>query len=60
VDTLTSPITAGVADFRAFLPKVRQAWRDAGRAGTPRLMGTAYFTLGPDAGQRLRGRLLDY
>jgi alkanesulfonate monooxygenase SsuD/methylene tetrahydromethanopterin reductase-like flavin-dependent oxidoreductase (luciferase family) len=51
---------SGVADFRAFLPKVRQAWQDAGRAGTPRLVGTANFALGPGAGQRLRGRLLDY
>ena len=51
---------SGVADFSAFLPKVRKAWQDAGRAGTPRLIGTANFALGPDAEQRLRGRLLDY
>jgi alkanesulfonate monooxygenase SsuD/methylene tetrahydromethanopterin reductase-like flavin-dependent oxidoreductase (luciferase family) len=51
---------SGAADFRAFLPKVTKAWQDAGRAGTPRLIGTANFTLGPDAEQRLRGRLLDY
>lgn len=51
---------SGVADFRAFLPKVRKAWQDAGRAGTPRMIGTANFALGPDAEQRLRGRLLDY
>ncbi|HEX4660786.1 MAG TPA: LLM class flavin-dependent oxidoreductase [Streptosporangiaceae bacterium] len=51
---------SGVAGFRAFLPKVRKAWQDAGRAGTPRLVGTANFALRPDAEQRLRGRLLDY
>jgi alkanesulfonate monooxygenase SsuD/methylene tetrahydromethanopterin reductase-like flavin-dependent oxidoreductase (luciferase family) len=51
---------SGVANFRAFAPKVTKAWQDAGRAGTPRLVGTANFALGPDAEQRLRGRLLDY
>ena len=51
---------SGVADFRAFVPKVQQAWQDAGRAGTPRLIGTANFALGPDAEQRLRASLLDY
>ncbi|MEU1628535.1 LLM class flavin-dependent oxidoreductase [Streptomyces sp. NPDC020096] len=50
----------GVANFHAFLPQVRQAWQDAGRTGAPRLMATANFALGPDAGQRLRARLLDY
>jgi alkanesulfonate monooxygenase SsuD/methylene tetrahydromethanopterin reductase-like flavin-dependent oxidoreductase (luciferase family) len=51
---------SGAADFRAFLPQVRRAWQDAGRAGTPRLVGTANFALGPDAQQRLPGHLLDY
>jgi alkanesulfonate monooxygenase SsuD/methylene tetrahydromethanopterin reductase-like flavin-dependent oxidoreductase (luciferase family) len=51
---------SGAAHFRAFLPKVTKAWQDAGRAGTPRLIGTANFALGPDAEQRLRDRLLDY
>jgi alkanesulfonate monooxygenase SsuD/methylene tetrahydromethanopterin reductase-like flavin-dependent oxidoreductase (luciferase family) len=51
---------SGVADFCAFLPKVTKAWQDACRAGTPRLIGTANFALGPDAGQRLRSSLLDY
>jgi alkanesulfonate monooxygenase SsuD/methylene tetrahydromethanopterin reductase-like flavin-dependent oxidoreductase (luciferase family) len=51
---------SGATDFQAFLPKVRKAWQDAGRAGTPRLIGTANFALGPDAEQRLRGCLLDY
>jgi alkanesulfonate monooxygenase SsuD/methylene tetrahydromethanopterin reductase-like flavin-dependent oxidoreductase (luciferase family) len=51
---------SGVADFRGFVPQVRQAWQDAGKAGAPRLVGTANFSLGPDAEQRLRTRLLDY
>ncbi|MFF3878114.1 LLM class flavin-dependent oxidoreductase [Streptomyces sp. NPDC001978] len=51
---------SGVADFRALLPQVKQAWHDAGRTGAPRLMGTANFTLGPDGEQRLRTRILDY
>jgi len=51
---------SGVADFCAFLPKVTKAWQEAGRAGAPRLIGTANFALGPDAGQRLRSSLLDY
>lgn len=51
---------SGVTDFRAFVPKVRQAWQDAGRAGTPRLLGTANFSLGPDAERHMRGRILHY
>ncbi|WP_027945350.1 LLM class flavin-dependent oxidoreductase [Amycolatopsis taiwanensis] len=51
---------SGVADFRAFLPTVRQAWQNAGRAGEPRLLGTANFALGPDAEQRIRDRILHY
>ena len=51
---------SGVANFRVFLPQVRQAWQDAGKAGAPRLVATANFALGPDAEQRLRTRLLDY
>lgn len=51
---------SGVADFRAFIPKVRQAWQAAGRSGAPRLVGTANFALGANAEQRLRDRILDY
>ncbi|MFJ9034915.1 LLM class flavin-dependent oxidoreductase [Streptomyces sp. NPDC102274] len=50
----------GVANFRAFLPQVRQAWHDTGRTGVPRLMGTANFALGPDGDKRLHTRVLDY
>ncbi|MEU1628534.1 LLM class flavin-dependent oxidoreductase [Streptomyces sp. NPDC020096] len=52
--------TTGVANFHAFLPRVRQAWQDAGKRGTPRLVATTNFALGPDAEQRLRTHLLDY
>ncbi|MCQ4043812.1 LLM class flavin-dependent oxidoreductase [Streptantibioticus rubrisoli] len=50
----------GVANFRTILPRVRQAWRDAGKAGAPRLVATAHFSLGPDAQQRLHSRLANY
>jgi alkanesulfonate monooxygenase SsuD/methylene tetrahydromethanopterin reductase-like flavin-dependent oxidoreductase (luciferase family) len=51
---------SGVANFRVFLPQVRQAWQGAGKEGAPRVVATANFALGPDAGQRLRTRILDY
>ncbi|MER8086682.1 LLM class flavin-dependent oxidoreductase [Streptomyces sp. NPDC058316] len=50
----------GVDNFRAFLPRVQQAWQDAGRAGAPRLVAIAHFSLGPDAEQRLHSRLANY
>ncbi|MFK0292540.1 LLM class flavin-dependent oxidoreductase [Streptomyces sp. NPDC090442] len=50
----------GVEKFRSLVPAVRQAWRDAGRAGVPRLVGTAHFALGPDAPQRLHDSLTNY
>ncbi|WP_405682435.1 LLM class flavin-dependent oxidoreductase [Streptomyces sp. NBC_00057] len=50
----------GVANFRAVLPRVQQAWQDAGKEGTPRLVATAHFSLGPNAEQRLHHRLANY
>ncbi|MFB7630324.1 LLM class flavin-dependent oxidoreductase [Streptomyces sp. NPDC056149] len=50
----------GVEKFRSLVPAVRQAWRDAGRAGAPRLVGTAHFALGLDAPQRLHDSLTSY
>lgn len=35
--------------FAEMAGKVREAWSDAGRDGDPRLMGLAYYALGPDA-----------
>jgi len=50
----------GVEVFRSFVPGVRQAWQDAGRAGAPRLVATAHFALGPDAEARLHRSLSTY
>jgi alkanesulfonate monooxygenase SsuD/methylene tetrahydromethanopterin reductase-like flavin-dependent oxidoreductase (luciferase family) len=35
--------------FAEMAGKVREAWSDTGRDGDPRLMGLAYYALGPDA-----------
>lgn len=40
--------------------KVRDAWRQAGREGEPRLAALAYFSLGSDADQGSRDYLRDY
>lgn len=45
-----------VAQFAA---RVRAAWREAGRAGQPRIVALNYFSLG-DTEERSRGYLLDY
>ncbi|GAA3809103.1 LLM class flavin-dependent oxidoreductase [Streptomyces chiangmaiensis] len=50
----------GVENFRSLLPGVRQAWRDAGKAGEPRLVATAHFALGPGAEKRLHNSLASY
>jgi alkanesulfonate monooxygenase SsuD/methylene tetrahydromethanopterin reductase-like flavin-dependent oxidoreductase (luciferase family) len=42
-----------------FASRVRDAWRDAGREGSPRIVGLVYFGLG-DSEQGLPGYLLDY
>ena len=42
------------------VPKVRAAWREAGRAGEPRLAALAYFSLGDDAEQDSRTYLREY
>jgi alkanesulfonate monooxygenase SsuD/methylene tetrahydromethanopterin reductase-like flavin-dependent oxidoreductase (luciferase family) len=42
-----------------FANKVRDAWRDAGRAGSPRIVALAYFSLG-DTEEQSRDSLLDY
>jgi alkanesulfonate monooxygenase SsuD/methylene tetrahydromethanopterin reductase-like flavin-dependent oxidoreductase (luciferase family) len=39
---------------------IRQAWKDGGRAGTPRLVALAYFALGPAATTLAEGYLSDY
>jgi hypothetical protein len=42
-----------------FVERVRAAWRDAGREGSPRVTALNYFGLG-DTEDRSRGYLLDY
>jgi alkanesulfonate monooxygenase SsuD/methylene tetrahydromethanopterin reductase-like flavin-dependent oxidoreductase (luciferase family) len=39
---------SGAEAFADAAGKVRAAWRNAGRDGEPRLVGLAYFALGPD------------
>jgi alkanesulfonate monooxygenase SsuD/methylene tetrahydromethanopterin reductase-like flavin-dependent oxidoreductase (luciferase family) len=51
----------GGADRAApFVDKVRAAWKDAGRAGEPRLAALAYFSLGADAETDSLAYLRDY
>ena len=38
----------------------QESWNAAGREGTPRLVGAAYFALGPDAGNRGAEYIRDY
>jgi alkanesulfonate monooxygenase SsuD/methylene tetrahydromethanopterin reductase-like flavin-dependent oxidoreductase (luciferase family) len=42
------------------VPKLRAAWRDAGREGEPRLAALAYFSLGEDVAEESRRYLRDY
>jgi alkanesulfonate monooxygenase SsuD/methylene tetrahydromethanopterin reductase-like flavin-dependent oxidoreductase (luciferase family) len=42
-----------------FVERVRAAWRDAGREGSPRIVALNYFGLG-DTEEQSRGYLLDY
>jgi alkanesulfonate monooxygenase SsuD/methylene tetrahydromethanopterin reductase-like flavin-dependent oxidoreductase (luciferase family) len=42
-----------------FVERVRAAWRDAGREGSPKIVALNYFGLG-DTDDRSRGYLLDY
>ncbi|MEV4380018.1 LLM class flavin-dependent oxidoreductase [Streptosporangium sp. NPDC049644] len=40
---------ATVQDVQDFAPQIRQAWEAAGRAGSPRLVASVMYALGPDA-----------
>jgi alkanesulfonate monooxygenase SsuD/methylene tetrahydromethanopterin reductase-like flavin-dependent oxidoreductase (luciferase family) len=42
-----------------FVERVRAAWRDAGRDGSPRIVALNYFSLG-ETEEQSRGYLLDY
>jgi len=50
----------GPQAFAQGADKARQAWRDAGRAGAPRLVAIAYASLGDDAEAHARAYLTDY
>ncbi|MGH8929419.1 MAG: LLM class flavin-dependent oxidoreductase [Egibacteraceae bacterium] len=46
----------GLDGFKAMVAKVREAWKEAGREGQPRLVTGAYFSLGEETGvARTRG-----
>src|ERR1700691_4940460 len=50
----------GPQAFAQGADKARQAWREAGRAGAPRLVAIAYVSLGADAEAHARAYLTDY
>lgn len=50
----------GIAQTNQFFQKVEEIWGQAGRGGKPRLVGSTYYGLGPDAGERATAFLLDY
>lgn len=55
--------TAGGAPpdmVRGMVQRVRAAWEEAGREGTPHLVALAYFGLGEETAERSRAYLLDY
>jgi alkanesulfonate monooxygenase SsuD/methylene tetrahydromethanopterin reductase-like flavin-dependent oxidoreductase (luciferase family) len=51
---------AGLAVVGPFAERVRQAWREAGREGAPRLVCLAYFALGPGAQEGVESYLHRY
>lgn len=50
----------GPEAFAAGADRARQAWREAGRAGQPRLAALGYVSLGDDAEAHARAYLTDY
>jgi alkanesulfonate monooxygenase SsuD/methylene tetrahydromethanopterin reductase-like flavin-dependent oxidoreductase (luciferase family) len=50
----------GPVAFAAGADKARQAWREVGRAGEPRLAALSYVSLGPDADEHAQRYLGDY
>jgi alkanesulfonate monooxygenase SsuD/methylene tetrahydromethanopterin reductase-like flavin-dependent oxidoreductase (luciferase family) len=47
-------------NFKQALPKLEQAWKDAGREGEPRKMALGYYSLGPDAEKNAHEKLAHY
>lgn len=52
--------SGGPGMFPGGAASVRAAWRRAGRSGSPRLLGLAYFALGSDAQKLAGGHIRDY
>ncbi len=50
----------GPSTFAQAVEPVRQAWKDGGRAGEPRLVSLAYYALGQDATALAESYLTDY
>jgi alkanesulfonate monooxygenase SsuD/methylene tetrahydromethanopterin reductase-like flavin-dependent oxidoreductase (luciferase family) len=46
--------------FAEMVEKVKTAWAAAGRDGEPRMMGLAYFSLGPNAAENANANVKDY
>lgn len=46
--------------FRGGAEKAREAWAEAGREGSPRLLALSYFALGSDSAEHARSYLEDY
>ncbi|MEV4092820.1 LLM class flavin-dependent oxidoreductase [Streptosporangium saharense] len=51
---------ATVEGVREFAPGLAKAWADAGRPGSPRLVATVMFALGPDARQAVSAAIEPY
>jgi alkanesulfonate monooxygenase SsuD/methylene tetrahydromethanopterin reductase-like flavin-dependent oxidoreductase (luciferase family) len=47
-------------NFKQALPKLEQAWKDAGREGEPRKLALGYYSLGPDAEKNAHEKLAHY
>lgn len=52
--------TATVDDLDEFVPKLHHAWSEHGRTGTPRVVASAMFALGPDAESAVRAAIGTY
>ena len=55
--------TAGGAPIdrlRPFIPRVHNAWKEAGREGNPRMVGLGYFGLGPNADEGIAAYIGNY
>jgi alkanesulfonate monooxygenase SsuD/methylene tetrahydromethanopterin reductase-like flavin-dependent oxidoreductase (luciferase family) len=50
----------GPDNFAAGADRIRKAWTEAGRAGTPRFAALAYYALGPEADTLAQSYLQDY